>query len=440
MLKSWYPVTYRILILTVVLSMHITHLSLTNFRNYGRLELGLLPGPTLLHGKNAQGKTNLLEAIYYLATTRSPHAEYDHQLINWEAGQSDDLVVVSRLVAQVATAEGQRHIEMRLIKEKNEKLRNGNYSFRREALVDRRKVRLMDLLGNLRVVLFLPEDVQLITGPPASRRRYMDITLCQIDPIYCRTLSHYNKVLEQRNALLRQLAEGNGSQDVLPIFSERLVKLGSQIFARRAAFMTEIGRETQRIHYEELTSGGETIRLNYLPRLQGNGSGRGSDAAAFVALGEWLQENESNHEAISRRLMEALQTVQATDIARGSTSVGPHRDDWRFRLNGRDLSSYGSRGQQRSAILALKMAEINWMSVVTGETPVLLLDEVVAELDEQRRALLLSTVQKSAQAILTATDPAMFTDTFIQQSTSMTVVNGRVDKDNELGSRFLPSD
>ena len=414
-------------------TMYISYLSLTNFRNYGRLELDFPSGPTLLHGNNAQGKTNLLEALYYLATTRSPHAEYDYQLINWEANQSGEPIIVSRLVALVATQQGQRHIEMRLIQEKNERLRNGHYSFRREALVDRRKMRLMDLLGNLRVVLFLPQDIQLVTGPPAGRRRYMDITLCQIDPIYCRTPSHYNKVLEQRNALLRQLAEGTGSRDVLPVFTEKLVNLGSQIFARRAAFTAEIGRETQRIHYEELTSGGEAIRLSYLPRLQGNGSGRGNDATAFVALGEWLQENQSDYEAIARRFIEALHDAQSTDIARGSTSVGPHRDDWRFWLNGRSLGNYGSRGQQRSAILALKMAEINWMSAVTHETPVLLLDEVVAELDEQRRTLLLGYVQKSTQAILTATDPGMFTNTFIQQSTSMTVENGRIHRDNGTG-------
>lgn len=420
--------------------MYISHLSLTNFRNYGRLEVDFPRGPTLLHGKNAQGKTNLLEAIYYLATTRSPHAEYDHQLINWEAGQSGDPIVVSRLVTQVATEEGQRHIEMRLIQEKNEKLRNGQYSFRREALVDRRKVRLMDLLGNLRVVLFLPQDLQLVTGPPASRRRYMDITLCQIDPIYCRSLSHYNKVLEQRNALLRQLAEGSGNRDVLPVFTEKLVKLGGQIFARRAAFTAEIGREAQRIHYEELTNGGEAIRLSYLPRLLGNGSGRVNDTTAFVALGEWLQEHQSNQEAIAGRFEEVLYSAQSTDIARGTTSVGPHRDDWRFWLNGRNLSNFGSRGQQRSAILALKMAEINWMSAVTNETPVLLLDEVMAELDEQRRALLLGYVQKSTQAILTATDPGMFTDIFMAQSTSMEVANGRVHKDNGSEPELLPGE
>jgi DNA replication and repair protein RecF len=248
--------------------MHITHLSLTNFRNYGRLELTLPQGPTLLYGNNAQGKTNLLEAIYYLATTRSPHAENDAQLLNWNAAQSDEPIVVGRLVASVVTAAQSHQVEMRLIQEqKSAVARQRSFSFRREALLDRRKVRLMDLLGAVRVVLFLPEDVQLLTGSPANRRRYMDITLCQVDPVYCRALSNYNKVLEQRNAVLRQIAEGQPDREILPIYSEKLVELGSTIFLRRAKFLANLSRETQRIHYESLTEGRESIRLLYLPRL-----------------------------------------------------------------------------------------------------------------------------------------------------------------------------
>ncbi|MBE7533299.1 MAG: DNA replication/repair protein RecF [Chloroflexi bacterium] len=400
--------------------MYISHLSLTNFRNYGRLELDLSPGATLLYGQNAQGKTNLLEAIYYLATTRSPHAEYDNQLLNWDAAETEEPVVVGRLVAQAQTATETKRLEMRLILERNGRARPN--SFRREVLVDRRKMRLMDLLGHLRVVLFLPEDVQLITGSPAERRRYMDITLCQIDTAYCRSLSQYNKVLEQRNALLRQIAEGSGSLEVLPIFTDKLITLGSQIVRRRALFLAGLARETQRVHYESLTNGRETIRLQYLPRLAGNGP----PEQESVASGEWLSTEEATPTSIKTQLAEVLRQIQPADIARGVTSVGPHRDDWRFLLNGRALSSYGSRGQQRTAILALKMAEINWMTAVTGEQPILLLDEVMAELDAQRRAALLHTVQSAQQAILTATDPAMFTAEFLANTTSLQVSNGRI--------------
>lgn len=406
--------------------MHITHLSLTNFRNYGRLELDLPLGTILFHGENAQGKTNLLEAIYYLATSRSPHADQDHQLINWEATRSAEPIVVGRLVAQIERSDGQRHIELRLIQEKNRNGGNSQTSFRREALVDRRKVRLMDLLGNLRVVMFLPQDMQLITGSPTARRRYLDITLCQIDPIYCRNLSNYNKLLEQRNALLRQLAEGNGSWDVLPVFTDKLVALGSKVFLRRAAVVDQLAREAQRVHYEELTGGKETIRLSYLPRLEEHNSGKAHRHASSIAIGEWMQENQTDIKAIEERFRESLDVAQANDVSRGATSVGPHRDDWHFKLNGRELSSYGSRGQQRSAILALKMAEIEWMGSVTQEMPILLLDEVLAELDESRRALLLRYVQKSSQTLLTGTDPGMFSDEFVQQTSKMKVANGKV--------------
>ncbi|MCB9422947.1 MAG: DNA replication/repair protein RecF [Ardenticatenaceae bacterium] len=409
--------------------MVITHLSLTNFRNYGRLELAIPAGTTLLHGDNAQGKTNLLEAIYYLATSRSPYSDHDSQLINWEAEQADEPVVVGRITAQLTSQTGSHQLEMRLIQERGRNGRNGQKSFRREALVNRQKVRLMDLLGNLRVVLFLPEDVQLITGPPSSRRRYMDITLCQIDPIYCRTLSHYNKTLEQRNALLRQLAEGSGSRDVLPIFTEKLVTQGSQIFARRAEFLTNLARQAQHIHYEALTDGQETIRLNYLPRLTERENGGQQDKSDLETTGEWLQKHQGDMKAIAAQFSQSLTDVQLTDIQRGTTSIGPHRDDWELTINGRKLSSYGSRGQQRSAVLALKLAEINWMEKRTGEKPILLLDEVVAEFDEKRRALLLAYVQQSTQALLTATDPGMFPPDFMQQVTSMTVTKGQIHPD-----------
>lgn len=406
--------------------MYLSHLSLTNFRNYGRLELELSPASTLLHGQNAQGKTNLLEAIYYLATTRSPHADFDHQLLNWEASEAEDPIVVGRLVANIQTVDGERLLEMRLIQERNGRGRRKQGSFRREVLVDRRKVRLMDLLGNLRAVLFLPEDVQLITGSPSERRRYLDITLCQIDTVYCRTLSNYNKVLEQRNALLRQIAEGSSNKDVLPIFTEKLVTLGAKIFARRAKFISEIARETHQVHYESLTNGHETIRLQYLPRLVHHNGRREEDIEAYVSYGEWLQEEQAQTETIIDRLAKEFKEVESHDLVRGTTSVGPHRDDWRFLLNGRNLSSFGSRGQQRTAILALKIAEINWMASMTKDKPILLLDEVVAELDEQRRAALLQSVVSADQALLTATDPTMFTSEFLEKATLLHVENGRI--------------
>ncbi len=408
--------------------MHIKHLSLTNFRNYGRLELPLPAGAVVLQGNNAQGKTNLLEAVYYLATSRSPQAGSDQQLINWTAAESGDAIIVSRINAQLETQAGSRIVEMRLIRERNEggRRRGKPYSFRREAVVNRRTVRLMDLLGNLRVVLFLPQDIQLITGSPSERRRYMDMILCQMDGIYCRHLSQYNKALEQRNALLRQLAEGTGRRDTLPIFTDKVVELGSHIFMRRASFMHELGREAQRIHYEHLTSGNESVRLHYLPRLQESGLNRGGTVPQLTALSDYLQENTGDMGAVNGRFQSIMQAAIPTDLARGTTSIGPHRDDWLIEINGRNLSHFGSRGQQRSGVLSLKLAEINWITAQTNDPPVLLLDEVAAELDGQRRALLLEYVKYASQALLTATDSNQFPANFMRQVTLLTVANGRV--------------
>lgn len=401
--------------------MHVTHLSLDNYRNFDRLELSLPAGATLFHGDNAQGKTNLLEAIYYLATTRSPHASQDSQMISWEALRQQEPIVVSRLVGTIMTSQGTRQLEMRLIMEAKER---GKTGFRREALVNNRKVRLMDMLGQLQVVMFLPDDISLITGTPGKRRRHLNIMLCQIDPGYCRNLSQYNKTLDQRNAILRQFADGAGDPGVLAIFSERLVELGSHIYARRSKFFSEIGRETQRYHYEELTGGQESLRIGYLPRLQTGQNG--TDRGTAVALASWLENHQDDHGTIGERFERELSAALISDKSRGVTSLGPHRDDWSFWIDGRLLSDFGSRGQQRSAILATKMAEIEWMARITGERPVLLLDEVLAELDQRRRDLLLNTVQHAEQTLLTATDPGMFSSNFLAQATSMTVSRGQI--------------
>jgi DNA replication and repair protein RecF len=278
--------------------------------------------------------------------------------------------------------------------------------------------------------MFLPQDMQIVTGSPAKRRRYMDITLCQVDPVYCRTLSAYNKVLEQRNALLRRIVEQGNGRDLLPIYTDRLLELGSQIFLKRANFIASLGRKAHRIHYEALTDGTETLRIRYLPRLSAASTNKANNHAFQESseIADWI-EQQSNEESVSQKFRQALDQAQASELARGSTRVGPHRDDWRFWVNSRELSSYGSRGQQRSAILALKLAEVRWMVEQTGETPILLLDEVVAELDEQRRALLLETVREASQAILTATDPGMFTEEFLKSATTMTVASGRVTPD-----------
>ncbi|MEM8862919.1 MAG: DNA replication/repair protein RecF [Chloroflexota bacterium] len=415
--------------------MLIKHLSLTGFRNYSRLELDLAPETTILHGDNAQGKTNLLESIYYLATTRSPYSDSDQQIINWGINVPEESVVVSRLVAVIESENGsektsksqetknQKTIELRLIREN----RNGASSFRREAVIDRRKVRLIDLLGNLRVVLFLPSDLELITGSPSARRRYIDITLCQTDSVYCKTLSDYNKLLEQRNAALKSVAEKGRGREVIRILSERLAQHAAEIFAHRSAFITGLSQVTSQIHYEKLTSGKETSMLGYLPKLHSTKSERNKDNMSEVLKqSEWLATNVDDRNLIAKRFEEILQLTLDRDLASGNTGVGPHRDDWHFWVSGRSLAKFGSRGQQRTAMLALKLAEIKRVTGVTGEKPVLLLDEVASELDRKRRDLLLEQVKHSGQALLTTTDLDIFPETFLQDCTTLSVENGYI--------------
>ncbi len=415
--------------------MVISHLSLTAFRNYSRLEQDFSDGVTILYGDNAQGKTNLLESIYYLATTRSPYAETDQQIINWDVNDPEEPIVVARLVATVESgpttppdhAESEttattKTIELRLIRE----LKNGGVSFRREAVIDRRKVRLMDLLGELRVVLFLPTDLELITGAPAARRRYLDIMMCQADGVYLRNLSAYNKILDQRNAALKTCAETGRGKEVINLLSDRLAETAAEIFCRRARFMHDLAQETSIIHYENLTGGKETIKLSYLPRLTKEKIGRGANAnnAELQKSADWLNEHSDSVEAVNQKYLEILQLTLDSDLASGVTQAGPHRDDWRFWVDGRHLAHFGSRGQQRTAMLALKIAEIKRLTKEAGDPPILLLDEVASELDEHRRLLLLDQISNSGQALLTTTDLSFFSSAFLNESSTIQVSNG----------------
>ncbi|HMT22151.1 MAG TPA: DNA replication and repair protein RecF, partial [Promineifilum sp.] len=273
----------------------------------------------------------------------------------------------------------------------------------------------------------------LAAGAPAGRRRYLNVTLCQADADYCRDLSTYNKVLEQRNALLRRMAEGQtrNASDVLQILTDKLIEPGSRVLRRRAQFITDMGREAQEIYFQDLIGGKESLRLGYLPGWYTNGR---KTAEELLLDGDWLQANLDDSR-IGERFAAELLAARAADVARGSSTVGPHRDDWAILVNGKNLGQFGSRGQVRTAILALKLAEINWMKATTADVPILLLDEVIAELDQHRRQALLAYVADQvsgkgmAQALLTSTDPGMFPDTFLAQATGLRVENGRVFSD-----------
>ena len=380
--------------------MRIEHLSLTNFRNYARLELDF-PGHTiLLQGDNAQGKTNLLEAIYYLATTRSPHSGADRELVNWLAVQ-DEPLPYARLVGKVERGAGELKIEVTLTQHSN----NGS-RYRKQIRLNGVAKRAMDLMGQLNVVLFLPEDIALVSGSPGRRRRYLNVMLCQIDPPYCRALSRYNQTVTQRNALLRDLRERGGDPAQLVFWDERLVEKGTYLVVSLHQSLTALDELALRVH-NELTDGTEVLHLRYLPSVELDGQPDGDSAR--VAFRAQL-------EALHRR-----------EIAAGMTLVGPHRDEVRFLINEVDAGVYASRGQQRTVALALKLAEVDLMRRETGEHPVLVLDEVLSELDAHRRRFLVRCLNDGPQqAIITTTDLHALPQALLQRCQLWRVQMGRL--------------
>ncbi len=367
--------------------MYVSHLSLTEFRNYARLELELPARIHLFQGENAQGKTNLLEAIYYLATTKSPLASLDRELMRWEA--DEDVLPHSYVVGRFVRRQQERTLEVTLVKEPAPN-GDGESVFRRQIKLDGAVRRAIDVVGQLNVVLFLPEDIDLVGGAPGGRRRYLDVLLCQIDPVYCRTLSRYNRVLAQRNALLKQMREGTVGQAELPYWDEQLSTLGAVVLSRRHEACVALA-EHAASYQRQLTAGREALALRY------------ESSAAAVAMGV-ATSHDTTAEAQKDVLAQALKRSLRDDRGRGVTQVGPHRDDLRFEINGHDVTIYGSRGQQRTVALALKLAEVELMAARVGEPPVLLLDDVVSELDRLRSDCLVEALDRAEQVLLTTTD------------------------------------
>jgi DNA replication and repair protein RecF len=383
--------------------MYLTHLSLTDFRIFSRFDQDLPSKGLILVGDNAQGKTSLLEAVYYLSTLDSFQATNTSEMINFFALQGD--LAVGRIVADFHRKDGDHRLEIRLI---CEPLSNGNHSTRKEVLLDGSQMKINDAIGQFNAVLFLPQMLQILTGSPQRRRHYLDLTLSQVNTHYRESLAEYNKALAQRNALLKQLNERSGDPEQLAYWDEKITVAGAAIIFGRIQAIHELDFTAATIH-QELTRGEEILRLKYLPSYEPLESPPGQismplDSAADRS-GLTLPEIQDGYreKVIARR---------TEDINRGITSLGPHRDELVFLSNGIDLGNYGSRGQLRTALLSLKLAEVSWLKEKNGDWPVLLLDEVLAELDDTRRQDLLERLTDSEQALLTTTDLGLFSDEF----------------------------
>ena len=397
--------------------MRLTHLSLTNFRNFTRLDVDVPAGPLLLVGDNAQGKTSLLEAIYFSATLESFHAQNDRQLINFLAAREP--LAVARIVVDYHRAGGPHRLETRIIQEPTT---NGTSLMRKEMLLDGLKSKTSQVIGQFNAVLFLPQMLRVIEGAPDDRRRYLNLALAQVISGYAEALSEYGRSLTQRNALLKQLGERGGDAAQLNFWDEKLATAGAHLIRTRIQAVQELERLAARLH-SELTRGNEVLRLAYQPAYDPLPPPPGQYSLPMDAL---VDRSGISLEQIRQGFLAGLVRLHSEEIARGVTTIGPHRDELRFLSNGIDLGIYGSRGQVRTAMLALKLAEVAWMQARTGEWPVLLLDEVLAELDLQRRSDLLERLSQCEQALLTTTDLDLFSPDFIQQAKLWNVQGGRI--------------
>ncbi len=389
--------------------MHVTNLSLRDFRNYQRLDLALSAGVTLFYGANATGKTSLLEALFFLATTRSPRINSDRELVRWEAQGEAGTPPFARVAAGVQRAGGHIRLEVivqRRIDDDGQLTGNAHKIVR----IDRRNARALDLIGQLRVVLFTPADIMLVDGPPNERRRYIDITLSQLDPHYVRTLAQYNKLLQQRNSLLRAWRErrrpAHAVDNELAYWDRELVAAGGYVLAERLRAVDDLNRIVGPL-FRDIMAVEHPLCINYQPSFD---LGRATDAGGLAAA-----------------MLEALVALRRDELARGQTLIGPHRDDLLFTVNSINLGRYGSRGQQRGVTLALKLAEARLMRSRSGDAPVLLLDDMLSELDARRRAHLLHVItQPDQQTLLSATDLSDFDAVFLQHIHRLRVEDGQV--------------
>lgn len=407
--------------------MYLKHLSLTNFRSFARLDLEIPRRAVLLVGSNAQGKTSLLEAVYFLAAFTSFQTHVDRQLIHFDAArQAQNQVSVGRLTADYQRGKNKHHLEVRLILEPVG-VSNG-VRLRKEILLDKVKRPVSEVIGHFNAVIFVPQMSHILEGGPEERRRYINMALAQTIPTYAKTLSEYHQALTQRNALLKILNEKGKDSQQLAIWNEPLTRLGAQLMLWRIQALQELEIQARRIH-SELTRGKEVLRLVYQPSYEPLPLPAGQIS---LPLQFPVDRSGLSLEEIRRGFVERLEKVRGEEIARGQTLIGPHRDEIRFVANGIDLSDYGSRGQIRTALLSLKLAEVAWMKARTGEWPVILLDEVMAELDIQRRADLLRYLSEAEQVLLTTTDLNLFTPAFIKQALVWQVQDGNVTPQNDL--------
>ncbi|MBQ5917768.1 MAG: DNA replication/repair protein RecF [Lachnospiraceae bacterium] len=361
--------------------MYIKSLELNNYRNYDNLSIEFERGTNILYGNNAQGKTNILESIYVASTTKSHRGSKDREIINFEKDEA-------HIKATVMKKDVPIRIDIHIKKNKSKGIAINGIPIRKAS----------ELFGVLNVVFFSPEDLNIIKNGPAERRRFIDLELCQLDKIYVHNLVNYNKIVNQRNKLLRDLGFNYDKELVstLDIWDMQLADYGAKIITRRNQFIDEINEIIYGIH-RNITNGKEELIVRYEPNITGN------------------------------NIYEELVRSRDKDLKLKTTSVGPHRDDISFLNKKIDIRKFGSQGQQRTAALSLKLSEIELVKSIIKDTPILLLDDVLSELDSNRQRHLLGNLY-NVQTIITCTGLDEFVENRFNIDNIYKVVEGTVER------------
>lgn len=340
-----------------------------NFRNYKSQQVAFSKNFNIIYGDNGQGKTNILEAIFLCASGRSHRTSRDSDLVNMDGK--------GYYVKIDFEKEGlESSIEISYNTDEKRKIRINSIPVRR----------IGDLIGNLNVIIFSPEDLMVIKEGPSERRRFIDITLSQLKPTYFYDLQQYLKILSHRNNLLKEIQNNKSLIDTLDIWNNNLIKTGSRIIAERSKFIRILSKYAKEYH-EKLTNNCEELELKYTPSIN----------------------TEENYELefVEKVFTQTIEKSIKREMIKCATLYGPQRDDYEIYINGKNVKSYGSQGQQRTSVLSVKLAEIEIMKEQTGEYPILLLDDVMSELDEKRQNYLMENM-KGIQTFITCTDKSFF--------------------------------
>ena len=385
--------------------MHLSRLNIERFSQLYAPGYCHDPGLFIFHGENAQGKTNLLEAVVILATAGSFHASADREVVNWNAHDH-----IARVEGAVERREGDLQIEVVVVDPTPPTFDDAPVSAPNVATrtlelptaMQRKRIKIngvpkraLEMIGQLKVVLFAPTDLHIVDGSPEERRRFLNRALCQVQPRYCQALVKYRKVITQRAALLKRIRDNQESPQMLDYLDEQLITLASQIIFERQRMIAALNEQAETLQ-ESLSGGRERLKIVYRPSFR-------VDPAWSIA--DALQHYRAQ-----------LREAQRKEILQGVCLRGPHRDELEFLVNGVNMLTYGSRGQQRTTALSTKLAELAYMRACTGDEPILLLDDVFSELDTQRREYLLRHVLQHEQVLLTTTDLTSFPSETLTQA------------------------